>query len=156
VTIFGVIAGFSYYVLTVRNAQRNRKSQMFLPIYSRFQDDEWIMKYLDVMHVWEWTDSEEFYDKYGSLSNLETFSTFIAVGGFFHTTGSLLLMGQTDSSLVYTVIPSVGIQFWEKYGPIIVDMRKRLDVPTWLHGAEYLANEMKKIREEKGLPTMPQ
>ena len=40
VAIFGVIAGFSYYVLVVRNAQRTRemsleaqKTQIFLQIY---------------------------------------------------------------------------------------------------------------------------
>jgi hypothetical protein len=30
VAIFGVIAGFSYYVLTVRNAQRNQQHQLEL------------------------------------------------------------------------------------------------------------------------------
>ena len=37
VAIFGVIAGFVYYVLTVGNAQKTRRTQLFTQIYSDFR-----------------------------------------------------------------------------------------------------------------------
>ena len=48
VAIFGVIAGFSYYVLTVRNAQRNqqhqletRQAQLFMNVFNTFASKEY-------------------------------------------------------------------------------------------------------------------
>ena len=38
VAIFGVIAGFSYYVVTVRNQNRARQAQLFMQIFSRQYD----------------------------------------------------------------------------------------------------------------------
>jgi len=40
VAIFGVIAGFTYYVLTVRNAQKTRRALLFTQIYSDFTRPE--------------------------------------------------------------------------------------------------------------------
>jgi hypothetical protein len=47
VAIFGVIAGFSYYVITVRTNQRNqqnqletRQAQLFWNIYDKFETRE--------------------------------------------------------------------------------------------------------------------
>jgi len=63
VTIFGVIAGFTYYVLTVRNAQKARQTQMFMPIYSRVLDSEYRRHFSDI-RVWEWKDYDDWEEKY--------------------------------------------------------------------------------------------
>ena len=42
VTIFGVIAGFSYYVMTVRNSTKARKTQLLMQLRSLYLDKEWL------------------------------------------------------------------------------------------------------------------
>jgi len=71
VAIFGVIAGFSYYVLTVRTNQKNqeislksqqlnvetRQAQMFMQIFQRFQEPDFIEQYNTLMGL-KWKDAE--------------------------------------------------------------------------------------------------
>ena len=44
IAIFGVIAGFSYYVLVVRNSQRMQKQML---------ETRQLQLYLDMIHTWE-------------------------------------------------------------------------------------------------------
>ena len=55
--IFGVIPGFTYYVLTVRNAQESRQREQ---VYLRFQsfDMPYMRAWVDVMDK-DWTNPEE-------------------------------------------------------------------------------------------------
>ena len=49
VAIFGVIAGFTYYVLSVRNANRSRQTQIFMPIYTYMWNVDLNSKWFEVM-----------------------------------------------------------------------------------------------------------
>ena len=77
VTIFGVIAGFSYYVLTVRNAQRNqqhqletRQAQLFMQIYDRFTTKEFQLDYRTLAVSDDWTDYDDFIQNIRGLENV--------------------------------------------------------------------------------------
>jgi hypothetical protein len=39
--------------------------------------------------------------------------------------------------------------FWERYGPVIIDGRKRLNMPQMWEWAEYLYHEIKSIAEQQ-------
>ena len=73
VTIFGVIAGFSYYVITVRNAQTARKYQTLQQISNDYTTGESYKVFMDLMSA-SWTDLDEYNLKYSSRANPE-FST---------------------------------------------------------------------------------
>ncbi len=54
--IFGVIAGFTYYVLTVRNSQRmqqlqieTRKAQLYMQLFMRITSEEFLKKSIDLL-----------------------------------------------------------------------------------------------------------
>jgi len=59
VAIFGVIAGFSYYVLTVRNQNRTRQAQLFMQMYNRWNTLELRTQFDIVMNA-DWNDYEGF------------------------------------------------------------------------------------------------
>lgn len=76
VAIFGVIAGFSYYVLTVRNAQKSHRlaeeSRQIQVITNFIQTEEAYGRIIELMNM-EWTDYDEFERKYGSDNNPENY-----------------------------------------------------------------------------------
>lgn len=75
VAIFGVIAGLTYYVMTVRNQNRTRQAQLFMPIYSRFQEKDFMRQYSDITNIWDWKDFNDFSEKYGPTNNPEAYSS---------------------------------------------------------------------------------
>jgi hypothetical protein len=70
---FGVIAGFSYYVITVRNQNLSKKTQDFMRIYEHFSSkqtfsDSWIQ--IDS----QWEDFDDFNKKYDHTVDAENAS----------------------------------------------------------------------------------
>ena len=63
VAILGVIGGFTYYVMTVRTAQKNQQLSSIYDIMSVFRDDGMYRKWNDALH-YEWTDYDDFDRKY--------------------------------------------------------------------------------------------
>jgi len=59
VAIFGVIAGFGYYVLTVRNAQKARRTDTFMRLYQSRHDPETHQRFWKLMEQ-EWVDFDDF------------------------------------------------------------------------------------------------
>lgn len=149
VAIFGVIAGFSYYVLTVRNAHKARQTQMFMPIYSRVIDAEYRRHFSDIM-VWEWTDYDDWERKYyedrnewAKLINVLTIQAWV---------GMLLERKQIDVGLVSDAMRVPTIRMWDRIMPIIEEFRVRWDFPTFGVSAEYLYREMKKRKQRELRP----
>ena len=67
VTIFGVIAGLSYYVSNIRNRNKARQLQAISNVYNRGPTN---FKFLE----WELDDYEEIYSKYFDENDVESVS----------------------------------------------------------------------------------
>ena len=73
VAIFGVIAGFTYYVITVRNQNQTRQAQLFMQLFRDYTaKDRW--KEAWTLTSMEWDDYEDFTRKYDSSVNIENFA----------------------------------------------------------------------------------
>ena len=75
VAIFGVIAGFSYYVIVVNNTRKNqqlqleiRQAQLFSQFMFQVFTTEFIKQYFDLFEM-DWDDYDDYWKKYGLLSN---------------------------------------------------------------------------------------
>ena len=73
VAIFGVIAGFSYYVLIVRNTNRARKTQIAMTLSTSVFAIETNRTYQELM-IMQWDDYDDFQRKYDSVVDPENFS----------------------------------------------------------------------------------
>ena len=69
VAIFGVIAGFTYYVMVVRNSQRmqqlqleTRKAQLYMQLFMRITSEEFVKKSIDLLRL-EYDNVDEFMEK---------------------------------------------------------------------------------------------
>jgi hypothetical protein len=155
VAIFGVVAGFSYYVLTVRNSQRTqqlqletRQAQLFTQLYNRFQSIEFHRQFNEIME-WEFKDLDEFLEKYGSEKNPEAFAMRGSVGAYFEGMGVLVKRGLIDVTITDDLVSGVIIRFWNQLGPIYIGLRERLNYPQFAEWTEYLYNQIRQIAEQQ-------
>jgi len=104
-----------------------------------------------LVHHWEWTDYDDFLEKY-ILKNTEA-TKYISMASFFSCLGLLVEMGLLDINVVYKWSPEACMWFWEKVEPVVKEQRRRLKaqgraVPKVWECVEYLYNELKK-REQR-------
>jgi len=145
VAIFGVIAGFSYYMMTVRHQNISRKAQLFMEMYRDFKRPDVQKAYSDVVYVWEWENYEDFQKKYGRLSNWDEFNKYMLVYSIYEGLGVLIYRNLIDVKMIDELMRSYVMNFWEKIGPIMVEVRTRYDAPLAAEWTEYLYEEVKKV-----------
>lgn len=152
VAIFGVIAGFTYYVMTVRNSQRmqkmqleTRQAQLFMQVYNRWADRE-MTKLEWEFQEWEWDDYDDYVRKYHA--DLENRSLRTTLGKYYEGIGVLVKRGLIDPTFVDDLMSSAILRYWEKYEPIAKEDRKRW-MPMAAEYQEYLYTVIKPIAEKQ-------
>jgi len=157
VTIFGVIAGFSYYVLTVRNAQKTREltlkaqkqsadtrqAQLLMQLYAHLREDKFNTQYTELQRKYEFRDYDDFKEKLGD--DIEFRAILNSVGTFFEGVGVLVYRNLLDPQLVDDLMSSYIFLTWEKIGPYIKEHRLRRNRPELFDKFEYLYEEIMKI-----------
>jgi hypothetical protein len=139
----GITLASIYYILNLRSQKINRKMMLYLPVYTKFQDKEFMRDLTDIRRNWEWEDPDDFYEKYGS-KNAEARGQWHSVVNYFHCVGSLIKRDELDVDLVSDLMQSTSVLFWEEIEPIVKDARTFRAFPRYLHSFEYLYDVMKK------------
>ncbi len=150
-----LIVGIAYYLIIMRNSQRNQKiqvetrqAQLFMQIYDHYNDREFAKQLAETLFNWEWEGVDDFYDKYGPETNIDAYSMWASLFNYFKGIGVLVKRKQMDISVVYDLMSSFLIPYWTRWEPIIKVHRERYSVPTAWDGVEYLYNELMKYIEE--------
>jgi hypothetical protein len=152
VAIFGVIAGLSYYILTVRNANRARKQTIVDQFHQHFAGQENQRIFIELLQM-EWDDYEDYLNKYDSEANIDNYTKRAHMWGACSRIGYAIYQGNVDVETVLNLIGYPGIWFlWNKFKPIILEDRKRYGDPVYFRWFEYLAEELRKERIRQGLP----
>jgi len=155
VAIFGVIAGFSYYVLTVRANQRNHKIAtetrqiQYLQNIVQEQIEGSPEDFQEIMSQ-EWSNFDDFLEKYGIGNNPRNYRIRNSIWRGYNTAGLMLRDGLIDVETYIEYLGDVPIQVWMKYGDIIREFREIFQLPCYMIGMEYLATELDKYRLKKG------
>ena len=147
VAIFGVIAGFSYYVLTVRATRKNSRIQLVSQLSRDVGTENGVKNHFKLLNM-EWESYEDFEKKYGSDTNLESVSIRYSSWNTYNDLGYMLRTGMLDSEDLYNV-SATGISViyqWAKFEHIIREQRKRYNGNAWMKDFEYLAGEMLRIK----------
>jgi len=161
-TPISLTVGVFYYIMTLRTNQRNqqlslkaqeqhletRQAQLFMPIYSMFSDHEF-MKRMSGLWKIQWTDFDDFITKYGEPwseeADIEVYSSIWSIGNYYEGIGVLVKRNLIDPTLVDDLISGSTLRTWEKFGPLIIEFRKRYGYPQLWGWLEYLYNEIKVI-----------
>ena len=150
VAIFGVIGGFTYYVMVVRNQRETRQAQLFMQLFQMFTTKEWMSDNWELMSM-EWSDMKDFFEKYDSSVNIDNFAKRYRSWFFLDGIGMLLKKGLVDREMVFHLMGGYwGIWLWEKHGDVIKFLRDYNNMPELATWFEYLALEMTKMREQRG------
>ena len=149
-TGIGLTVSILYYSNALRNAQRTRemslraqKTQIFLQIYGTMNQER-IERVNEIM-VWEWTDTEDFQEKYG-----DRWSEVEAILQRYNGLGLLAQQDQVDLDHIYGLIILPVRGMWRKFKEIIAHRRELYEVPELYAGLEFLYHEIMKRSTSTG------
>ena len=154
VAIFGVIAGFSYYVLTVKANQRNqqlqletRQTQLFMQMYQQVNSENWWETWAMLMNL-EVTDYDDFLEKFDHNVNPKNFGKRSYVWFSYNVLGNLLYDGKLEVHEINRLAGITSILQWDKLKDVILELREKQNISNYMKGFEYMVGELKKYREQ--------
>jgi hypothetical protein len=140
VTIFGVIAGLTYYIITVRNQTKARHMQIIRGVVSNIRSSpNFNYESLDVI----WEDYDDFWEKYGPKTNPKTWNNIELWFDSFEEYGVYVREGMLDVRLICLTSGGSYMKSWEKFGPVWQEHRKRINEPRYWIEAEYIYHRIK-------------
>ena len=161
----GILVGIVYYITIMRNAQRTRElalkaqeqatetrqTQIFMRLYEQLNNAETYASWAELVNME--IDNEEYLRKYDSSVNPVHFGKRSLHWFTYNTMGELLLMGIVKPDLIHRLsMGPIVIEMWETWEHIIKATRVREKAPDIWNGFEFLYNEMKRLRSERGYP----
>ena len=138
-----------YYALNIRHQRVTRQAQLFMQIYSRFDDPDWMLNWAQVVRQWEWTDYEDWYSKYSPEMDIEAAVQYGSVAAYFEGIGVLVYKNLIDVDLVADLMSRNIRIFWEKMGPIIKERRIRYGTEYVWEWNEWLYNKISKLQPRR-------
>jgi len=146
-----VVIAATYYILTLRNTRLTRQAQLFMQLYQNFTSQELHKNHLELLN-YEWDDYDDFERKYGSDTNLESYSKRASLWLWFNGIGLLVEKGLVDPEMVYFTAGNQALWTWAKFESIIKEISERYNVSDAFVHYEYLVNELRKIGEKRDNP----
>jgi hypothetical protein len=138
-----------YYMMTLRNQDRTRQTQLFMQIYDRYMDKEFQAIEAEIFNQWVWEDLDDFMTKYGAAADPEAYGKHTQIGVFYEAIGVLVYRNMLDVRLVDDLMSWSILNFWDRLGPIMVEARERFNIPQNYEWVEYLYNRIKSIAEQQ-------
>ena len=151
VTAASVTVAAIYYMITLRNNQRNlktsldtRQAQLLMNVYSKYTDPIYIQSYKQAIANMNWSNPEDYVKKYPPMSP-ESMAVEL-VFNYYEGIGVLVEEGLLDVELVAKLMSGHIIPLWEKYSPLILEARKQRGTPRVDDKTEYLYNMLRRVR----------
>jgi hypothetical protein len=140
----GVCIAAIFYVLNLRNAIDNRKAQLLMEYNKIMSSKEWLIDLHESLN-YEWKDFDDFWAKYGH-SNPEAHSRWISINNTMGYALELLKWKLVDEEMLRQYLGYVSMgSYWEKFSPVIKEMRARKIAPRMGEDMEFYYNKWKKI-----------
>ena len=145
----GVFAAAVYHIFQKRHQTKLRQTDLVMRLYSTIGSEEHQKAGKKVMWI-SYKDYDDFVKKYGAPNSEEPVPMAIdKVLYSFEELGVLLSKKLVDIDFIDQLLGYNIMMIGTKVMPIIVEARKRLDLPHVWMNFEYLYNEMK--RREQNL-----
>jgi len=152
VTIFGVIAGLSYYVTNIRELRRNRRITLTTTLFQSFMTTEGSRKMIDLLSM-EWDSIEDYMEKYDSRVNPENSAARMSMWQTCDTIGLLFREGFLDFKTLISASGGWIGSLWLKFKPIIEKYRGTDYSEDAFENFEYLAVKVIEHQREGGKRT---
>ena len=163
-TGLGLTASIIYYAIVLRNSNKTqqlaletRRLQIIMDLDQEMKSFETYNRIIELLNM-QWTDYDDFERKYGSDNNPENFAKRYSVLYSLNSLGILLKDGLFDADTAYDLLGEVStIWLWNKFESVIMETRRRYNVPNALEYFEFLYKELMKVKESRGItPPVPE
>jgi hypothetical protein len=158
VAIFGVIAGFTYYVITVRTSQKNqqlainaqhqatetRKIAIYNSYVENITTQQYITAYLSLMYEQQWENFDDWWEKYGG-NNPKAYNAFIYLMLWLQNLGMLYEQEMIEIEMLFYDRGWGIIRIWERLEPLIEGYRVKMKSHYAFYHAEKLYNDLKQF-----------
>ena len=155
-TLISLTIGVVYHIMTLRNTRKNqemqletRQAQLFMQIYQEMSSPEHYIRSNELLTM-EWEDFDDYYRKYGSVNNPKAFALRSSMWYRLNGVGLLVKAGLIDVDRVYDLMSTTILWQWEKWRDILIRIREQYNIPDYMEGFEFIANEMVKESESRG------
>ena len=140
----GVLVAAIYYIVNMRATLQTRQAQLFMQLY-----DRWTFDIAD--RFWDFLDYkiESAEDLFEKQRTDKEFRRRTAILSRYHEgIGVLVRFGLLDIKYIAHLASWPTRIYWEKYKPIIGDIRRLQNAPRADSESEYLYNELMKYLEK--------
>ena len=160
-TGIGIIISILYYASVLRNANKTqqlqletRQAQLYTQIIQELFTTEYMKKSIHMLKM-EWEDYDDFERKYGSDNNEDSYAERYSFWYFMNNIGFLLQENLINVKTANAIVSQFALWNWEKFKDVIYTQRQVYNMPDFMEGFEYLADELTKYRASMGLSTEP-
>ena len=117
-TGIGIMVAIVYYTLTLRNANKTRQAQLFMSLYETMRSQEFREQFNEIIRQ-EWSDFDDFWDKYGQDNNPEAWTKWQSVAMFYHGMGILVKKGLVEPSMLDELVSPNVYMAWVTMSPVL-------------------------------------
>ncbi len=140
-----------YYAMEIRNQNRTRQAELYMQLFQRNISDEFQQKAFDLYRL-DFSDPEQLNERY--LTDRQLAASLRSFMFYLDGIGNLMRNGLIDLEYVSQIGAGVGpIKSWEILRPWVEYYRESRNVPDYMSGFEFYANEMIRLRKQKGYDT---
>jgi len=158
VSVIGLAVSITYYAIVLNNANKTqqmqletRQTQLFMNLYQIITTVDFNKNYQEMLGA-EWTDYEDYLEKYGPIKNPEAAAKRFSTWQVYNGIGFLVMENHVGIEKVELLFGGSGpVMLWKKWEPIILDLRKRIDSPMFMRGFEFLVVNLEERRKKQGL-----
>ena len=151
-TGLGIMVSIFYYAMVLRNTSRARQIEMLHRLHDSKYDVEGLEHFFMLM-THDWEDFDDWYKQYGQDQRIK--SIMESQMSYLEGLGVLVKKEVIDLDTVYDIMGRRIIQYWLKYETVVKGLRSAVGFgpgPDYCTFFEYLANEMIRIRKQRGSP----
>jgi len=146
IAAMSVAVGMVVGIIQFRNLVKTRQIQLYLDLYNRLMEKELHQYANEILLLWKWENPNDFFEKYGPESHLDEWLKFSLFTSVLENMGLILHENLVNVGFVAILIGSIIQSFWERYEPILIEMRRRYNTPKIMPMTEYLYNQVKQVR----------
>ena len=161
IAMISIPVGVTYHIITLYNqtrtqkhAQESRQAQLYMQLYSFYDNKEFLKDYGNITTNMPFKDAEDWWNKYSPQHDIEAYSAWLRVGRFFDGVGILLEKELIEKDLIYRLLGDVIQGAWEGtsdetgIGIWLQGTRDAYDRPNlWKHYEDLYLDYMKWIND---------
>jgi len=147
-TGLGLIISFLYYTIVLSNQNKVMKTQILQRSLQSLSTIDTNLNWWTVYYL-KWEDYDDFIEKYGPETDIETYAMIQTVWNEMNGIGYLVYRGVIDLESVYDYGGGRPTAMYRKYKPIFEERARRRGRNRFVWW-DYLYDEMRKLSDKKG------